>query len=819
MNLYKKFVPHLLALISFMLISLVYFSPVLSGKVIYQSDIVQYTGMAKEQIDFRVKEQEEPYWTNSAFGGMPTYQLGAKYPHNYIKAIDSGLRFLPRPADYLFLYFAGFYLLLISLGVKPLRSVIGALAFGFSTYLIIILGVGHNAKAHAIAYMPMLVAGVLLVFRKKYVAGGILTAFAAALEISANHFQMTYYLLFLLLVIAVFYTISFIKQKDYKGLSIAYFILMLAAVLSIGANATNLLATSEYSKFSTRAASELSYEPDGSPKTSSNAMSYDYITEYSYGIFESLNLIVPGLTGGANNEALPENSNLYKFFTTVGASPMEAKELTKTAPTYWGDQPIVAAPAYIGAVVFFLFVLGLFTEKRNLKYIFLTGTLLSLFLSWGKNFSLLTDFFINYVPLYDKFRAVSSIQVILELCMPALAMLGLYAFAQLEEKQRINALKKTSYVVGGIFAFLFLIKGTLSFSGLNDAYYRNGYGELGPGFIKALIEDRKAFYTADLLRSIAFVGGAGILLWCYAKNKIQPTIALVGIGVLIVADLVLVDKRYVNDSNFVAAHVMERPFEATPADKQILSDPGHFRVFEMQGGFNSARTSFFHNSLGGYHAAKPRRIQQIMDYQISERSNMEMLNMMNVKYIIRKDEQGQDIPLVNPSAHGNAWFVSEVIKVASADEEMKELDKLNTKEQAVINAKDFNVNDVKSAYVVDSLASIQLVAVKPNELVYSTDNPSDGFAVFSEVYYPHGWKVTVDGEEVEMLQVDYVLRGLELPKGKHKVIFKFEPQVIQTGSRIALLSFIVMLAISIGAIVWYFKSTKETNDSSIVNKN
>ena len=315
-------------------------------------------------------------------------------------------------------------------------------------------------------------------------------------------------------------------------------------------------------------------------------------------------------------------------------------------------------------------------------------------------------------------------------------------------------------------------------------------------------------YTADLLRSIFLVAVAGVVLFFYGKEKLKPSVALVIIGVLIVGDLVLVDRRYVNDSNFVAAHVMANPFEATPADKQILSDPGHYRVFDMQGGFNSARTSYFHNSLGGYHAAKPRRIQQIMDYQIGARNNMEMLNMMNVKYILRKDEKGQDIPLVNPNAHGNAWFVNQVIKVSSADEEMKKLDSINTKSQAVLNVKEFASVEVKHNYSVDSLASIQLVAVKPNELVYQSNNSAEGLAVFSEAYYPKGWQVTGDGEKVNMFQVDYVLRGLVLPQGKHEISFTFEPEVVKTGSRIALVSVILLIGLSLAAIFWQVKMRK-----------
>lgn len=805
---FKKFLPHVLVILGFICVALAYFSPVLSGKAILQSDIVQYTGMAKEQIDFRENFNEEPYWTNSAFGGMPTYQLGAQYPHSYIKKLDQAIRFLPRPADYLFVYFLGFYILMISLRVRSLYAFFGALAFGFSTYLIIILGVGHNAKAHAIAYMPMVLAGVLLVFRKKYAIGGLLTLFAVALEINANHFQMTFYLLLLLLVVGCYYAVLYIKQKDFKGLGIAAAILVTCGIIAIGANATNLMATSEYTEFSTRSNSQLTLEPDGSPKVSSNAMSYDYITEYSYGIFESLNLFVPRLTGGANNESVGEQSNLYQFVTALGASPAEALSFSSNAPTYWGDQPIVAAPAYIGAVVLFLFVLACFVEKRNIKYVFLIGAVFSLLLSWGKNFPILTDLFIDYFPLYNKFRAVSSIQVILELCIPALAVLGLHSFMTIANEKRVQYLKYATLVTLGTLVLLFVGKSVLSFSGLNDGYYQSMYGEIGPKFIEALMADRKAMYTADILRSFVLIGLVVAILWFYLKEKLTTTVSMVLIGFLMVGDLIFIDLNYVNKEQFVAAAQVKNPFQPTEADKQILNDPTHFRVFEVQGALNSARASFFHNSLGGYHAAKPKRMQEIFDYQLAQ-NNMEIFNMMNVKYVIQKDEQQRDIPLQNDEANGNAWFVSKVLQVNNADDEMKALKGFKSKEQAVFNVTDFSSLSVKEAYKVDSLSHINLIEYKPNYLKYESENKADGLAVFSEVYYPHGWHVFIDGVEVPHFRVDYILRGLEIPKGKHSIEFKFIPEVVSKGSTLALISSILMLIAALGVVGYQFRTSRK----------
>ena len=455
----QKLYPHLLALIGFIVIALVYFYPVLQGKKIYQLDIVQYTAMAKEQNDFRAEENAEPFWTNSSFGGMPTYQMGAKYPNDFIGHLDDALRFLPRPADYLFLYFIGFYILLLVLKTDPLKAFFGALAFGFSTYLIVILGVGHNAKAQAIAYMPLVIAGVLLVFKKRFIAGGLLTMFATALELNANHFQMTYYLLFLLLFIGIYYGIKFIKTAAYNELLKILGVFTIALILAVGANATSLLATKEFANFSIRGKSELTFNPEGKKKTEDTALSRDYITEYSYGIAESFNLIAPRLFGGGNSEKLNEDSSVYSFMLNYGATPEEAKQFTESyGLTYWGDQPIVAAPAYIGAIVFFLCILGLYHDKRKIKYVFLIGAIFSLILSWGKNFSVVTDFFIDFVPMYDKFRAVSSIQVLLELCIPVIAIMGLQSFFTKDKDLQWTNLWKASATTLGLIIVLFLIR-------------------------------------------------------------------------------------------------------------------------------------------------------------------------------------------------------------------------------------------------------------------------------------------------------------------------------------------------------------------------
>ena len=810
----QKFYPHLIALIGFIIISLIYFYPVLKGQTIYQSDIVQYTGMAKEQNDFRAENNAEPYWTNSAFGGMPTYQLGAKYPNDYIGMLDDALRFLPRPADYLFLYFLGFYGLLLVLKVDPLKAFFGALAFGFSTYLIIILGVGHNAKAHAIAYMPMVIAGFILVFRKRYLVGGIVTMLAVALEINANHFQMTYYLLLLLLVFSVYFINKLYQEKELNQLPKIIGVFLVAVLFAVGTNATNLLATKEYAEFSTRSKNELTFNPNGSKVTTNNALSREYITEYSYGIAESLNLIAPRLFGGSNAENVGTSSKLYEFIINQGASPTEAEEFAENVPTYWGNQPIVAAPAYIGAIVFFLSILALFHDKRKIKYAFLAGAIFSLVLSWGKNFGILTDFFIDFVPVYDKFRAVSSIQVLLELCIPVLAIMGLQSFFKDEENQT-KSLKLTGITAIGLIVVLFLAKGMFDFTTPNDNYYIQAYGdEMGNAFINALKSDRASLYTADLLRSGFFMLVAFGVLWMYHKGKLVQNTAIIIIGVFMVGDLVFIDKNYVNSKDFVSKAEMSEPFEATQTDLQILQDTTHFRVFEVAGNMSSARSSFFHKSIGGYHAAKPRKIQQLFDYQIAK-NNKEVLDMLNIKYIIQRDEKGQEFASINPDANGNAWFVSKIQTVNSADEEMKALDKLDTKNVAVIgpsvNNDSYSVSSsaLENNFTKDSLATIKLDLYKPNHLKYTSTNTNNGFAVFSEVHYKNGWTAMIDGKETPIQRVNYTLRGLEVPKGKHTIEFRFEPQVVKTGSTIALFSSIGMVLLIIGGVYFERKKKKQ----------
>ncbi len=793
---FKKFLPHILVILGFIIVSLAYFSPVLQGKAIFQNDIKQYIGMSKQQKDFRAQTGEETYWTNSAFGGMPTYQLGAKYPHNYIKKLDLALRFLPRPADYLFLYLLSFYILLIVLKVDFKLAAVGALAFGFSTYLIIILGVGHNSKAHAIAYMPLVLSGILLTFQRKYIAGFLLTTLAMGLEIVSNHFQMTYYLLLLVIVLGVVYLIDAFKKEVLPHYFKSVGILVLAVILSIGLNATGVMATQEYVKESTRGKSELTINSDGSQKEITTGLDRDYITQFSYGLVETFNLYIPRFMGGGNFEHVGKDSEIYKKFRS------------EDAPTYWGDQPIVEAPAYVGAVILFLFVLGLFLVKGRLKWWLVCGTVVSLLLSYGKNLSFLTDFFIDYVPLYNKFRAVSSIQVILELCIP---ILGIFALVRLlndfeKKEEKLKALKYSTIITGGLALMFLLFKNSLfNFSGANDGYYIQSYGQ---EFVSALKEDRKSIFTADTLRTLVLVLLSAGTIFMFLKGKLKEKWVIVAFGTLIVFDLVGVDKRYVNNDDFTSAIKVNKPFRANAADLEIQKDKGHFRVFDIsnQGIQNRTKASYFHNSLNGYNAAELKRYREVFDFYVAK-NNINVLNMLNTKYVI-VDSEKEVAPLINDEANGNAWFIEKLEKVDSANDEILALDNLDTKRKAVYVAEE-PVN--KNTFVLDSLASISLKEVKPNYLKYESNNANNGFAIFSEIYYGNGWKTFIDGEPTSHRRVNYTLRGMQIPKGSHTIEFKFDPDVVKTGSSIALGSSVLLILLLAGGLFFEIKKNKTTS--------
>ncbi|WP_420552778.1 YfhO family protein [Tenacibaculum aiptasiae] len=797
---FKKILPFAIAIAAFAVISLLYFNPVLSGKQIKQSDITQFIGMSKEVSDYRAEKGEEPYWLGNAFSGMPAYQVSAYYPNDFVRYIDKAIRFLPRPADYLFLYFLGFFLLLNALKVDWKLAILGSLSFGFSTYLIIIFGAGHNAKAHAIGYMPLVIAGVLYVFQRRYLLGFVITSLAMALEVYANHPQMTYYLVFCLLILAIVEFIEAFKTKTLPVFAKQALVLIVAMFIGLGVNSTRLLAMKQYGDFSTRGKSELTINADGSPKEKTTGLDKAYITEYSYGIGETFNLLIPRFMGGGTIEKLGEDSNFYQVLEQ-NAGKSVAKDYSSQVLTYWGKQPIVEAPAYIGVILFFLFFLGVFLVKGRLKYWLVSATIFSIILSWGKNFPVITNFFIDYVPLYNKFRAVSSIQVIAELCVPLLGVIALRDFfsTKISSEEKETAVKKAFYVIGGITgAFALFGSSLFAFEGLRD----NQYQQL-PELIDALISDRKDMLFNDSVRSFLLVLATGGLLWFYLKGKLKQIPVLIIIGGLIVFDLVSVDINYVNKEDFTSARRVLKPFSPNQADKEILKDKDYYRVANFSvNPMQDGRTSYFHNSIGGYHAAKMKRYQELFDYQIAK-NNMEVLNMLNAKYIIIGEDKFQE----NKDANGNAWFVEKLKVVDTANREIKALDSLKTKEEAVLNSKNLKGELSSLKFQKDSVSSIKLVKNDVTELVYETNTTGNSFAVFSEIYYKDGWNAYLDGKQVPYHRVNYVLRGMEIPKGKHEIVFKYEPTVIATGNVITLFSYALLLLVPVGWVA--FKKRKQ----------
>ena len=786
---------HFLVFILFVIISVSYFSPILKGEKIYQNDIVQYTGMAKEQNDFRNLNDSETYWTDSAFSGMPTYLLGAKYPHNYIKKIDLFLRFLPRPADYLLLYLINFYVFLLVLKMDYKLAFLGSVFFAFSTYLIIIIGAGHNSKAHAIAYMPLVLAGIILVFNKSYYTGFFITTLALGLEICANHFQMTYYLMFIVVLLGLYYLFNFYKRKLLKEYFKSIAILFSALFFSIALNASTIMSTYEYSKQSTRGLNEITISPDGN-QIQSDGLDYDYITEYSYGFFESLNLFIPRVIGGGSVEKLDSDSETFKYFKSIGANTIQARDATEFSPTYWGSQPIVEAPAYIGIVVFFLFILSIFLVSNRNKYWLLSSIIISLLLSYGKNLSFLTDIFINFFPFYNKFRAVSSIQVILELCVPVLAVYSLHTIIHKNITTKVlkTALNKTLAVFVILVIGLYLSIDLFDFRGVNDSLYVDAYG---PGYLDALKLDRIILFKSDLFRTFIYVILSFLILSFYRKKIISSNLLIILFLIIGSYDLVGFNHNYVNSDDFVKSKNVEVPYKANKADVSILNDKSKFRVLDLTS--NSTKASYFHNSVLGYHAAKLSNYDALLKFYISK-NHMPVLNMLNVKYFISKNDNDEFEAYVNEDANGNAWFVENIYKVDSQNEAILSLDSLNLNKSVVstkIRSQKFKILDN---------STINLVEFKSNYLKYTASNNEDGYAVFSEIFYPHGWKVYVNGTETNFDNVNVALRGLYLNKGNNTIECYFSPDVVNKSSYVSLGSSLLLFLLMMSSLFYNIKN-------------
>ena len=789
---------HAGVVLGFALVALLFYYPLLSGKTLLQSDIRQYQGMSRQLQEHREATGEETYWIDNAFGGMPTYQLGAKFPADVLQPIYSFFRILPRPAHILFLYLLGVYLVLLILKKPWPVALFGSLAFGFSTYLLIILQVGHNTKALAVSFFPFVFGGVILLLQKRWFWGVLLSSLALGMQIRANHYQMTYYLLMLLGLLVFAYGYHSLKNKQTKSFLQSLGALIASGILALGFNATPLLATAEYTDFSTRGKSELKQNADGSPKEQSTGLDFDYITKYSYGIFESLNLIAPRVQGGGSSEDLGTKHGVYDFLIDNDASPNQAREFSKNVPTYWGEQPILEAPAYIGITVFFFALFGFFFSRGPLRTTLALGALFSLLLSWGKNLSFLTAFFVSYFPLYNKFRAVSSIQVVLEFCLPMLAAMGLFHVFYSTQKLELKRFLKIAAIPIVLFTLVLLTQGMLSFSGANDAYFKEIYGT---ALVSQIREARISIFQSDLFRGILFCVLLTGLIYLYQTKKIKRGLALTLVIGLLIIDLIGISNRYIDREAFVSKRFTNAPFRMTAADQALLQDQDRFRVYEPQLGLTGARTAYFHNALGGYHGAKPRRFEELFE-AYSAQQNTGILDFLNVKYILYTDEESGELkPLLNPNALGPAWMVSEIETKATPDALLEVLKETDFKTTALVLDHDLPA-DFSKQYTLDSLAQITLSKAKPDQLTYRVQTTTPAFAVFSEMHYPKGWKATLDGKPVPIINVNYVLRGVQVPANASVIEFRFEPAVIKQGTRLRWLS-LGLFAISILVLGYY----------------
>ena len=781
--LIRKSLIHFYTAIGFALLSMIFYSPLLDGKKLYQSDINQYEAMSREIQENRENISDEVYWIDNAFGGMPTFQLGAKFAYDILSPFHLLFRFIPRPAHTLFLYLLTMYILLMVLKIPWRIAILGSVAFAFSTYLLIILQVGHNTKALSIAYIPLVVAGLVLLRQNKLLPGFLVSLLAISLQIRANHYQMTYYMLILLGIYFIVYLIDSLRKKDLKEYLKYIGVFALAGILSLGLNAPNVLSTYEYSKYSTRSQSELKLNPDGTEKKLSTGLDYDYITQYSYGIFESINLIAPRVQGGASSEDIGKNSDLYKFLIDNNVPRKQADSFVSSVPTYWGDQPILEAPAYIGASIFFLFILSLFIVNGPFKWWLLISFIVSLTLSWGKNFPLLTNLFIDYFPFYNKFRAVSSIQIILEFAVPFLSVIGLHKFLGDFNLKNIN---KTFIAYTAPLVLLFLFKDSLSFSGLYDDYYSNAFG---PEIFRMIVEERQNIFNKDVIRAIII----GILLFATLKSHklIGRNFTFLIVFAIVFIDLFNVNKRYIDKELFIDKSY--NTYQMTELDNQILLDTSDYRVFNITAGLSNASSSYYHNSINGYHAAKLRRFQEYYDY-LSLHDNEKLFNSLNVKYLISKDENNEDKLYQNPNVLGNAWSVDSLITTETADDLLIKLKETDISKVA-LSINNSIPSSISRKYNSGDLVKIEKTKISSSHITYDFESLSDQLIVFSEIYYPSGWEVYIDNIKSEYFDVNYILRGMVIPSGVHKIDFYFSPSIVKTGINIRILAIIITFSL------------------------
>lgn len=825
METLKKCLPDVLAVVLFALISVAYFFPAdIEGKILYRHDSAASKGLGRETDEHREKTGEVSRWMNSVFSGMPTYQTAPGYTSTkgVSTATDVYHLFLPENVWYVFVYLLGFYILLRAFDFRLHLAVLGSIIWAFSSYFLIIIAAGHIWKVMALAYLPPMIAGMVLAYRGKYLWGFIVTSVFAAFEINANHVQMTYYFLFVILFMVIAYLVEAIRQKRMAHFWKATGVCAAAAVIGICLNLSNLYHTWEYSKESMRGKSELVKKQ--SANSTSSGLDRDYITQWSYGIGETWTLLVPNTKGGASVPLAESKTAMEK------ANP-EFNMIYQQMGQYWGEQPGTQGPVYVGAFVLMLFVLGLFIVKGPMKWALLAATVLSILLSWGKNFMPFTDLFIDYVPMYSKFRTVASILVIAEFTIPLLAMLALKKIVDDPSllTKRIKAVYASFALTGGV-AILFALFPTLFFSDFISSQELQALSTLPQEYVVPITENlremRRAVFTADCWRSAFIIIIGTLCLLLFKAKKLKAGYMVGAITVLCLVDMWQVDKRYLNNDMFVPKSEREAPMQMTETDRLILEDKtdlGNYRVLNLASNtFNENETSYFHNSIGGYHAAKLRRYQDIIDHYIAPEmqklmpavaeaggdmlkvngdSLFPVLNALNARYFILPLQGGQTAPVMNPYVHGPAWFVDKVTYADNANKEIEAVGRIDLRREAVADKRFKDV--LKASAVQDSTASVKLTKYMSNQLEYDVYSTKGGVIVFSEVYYP-GWTATVDGQDATLGRADYLLRALNVAPGKHKIVLTFRPKSVATTETIAYIAYaVLLLAIAIAAYLGY----------------
>ncbi|MEQ8927013.1 MAG: YfhO family protein [Fulvivirga sp.] len=807
-NFTKHILPHLIAVLTFLIVTVIFFNPIFfDNKALEQHDINQWKGGAQELIEFREQTGEEGLWTNSMFGGMPAYLIDVDWSDSIVGKFKQVLSiFLPHPIKNIFLAFVSFYILLLSFKVRPYLAIVGALGFGLSTYMIIGLGAGHNSRIGAVALMPMVLAGIHLAFRNRLFLGCGVTALGLALHLRENHLQITYYLLLIVLIYGAIELIQAIKEKTLADFAKRLAVLILAATIALGTFIGKLWTTHEYSKYSIRGKSELTQVQSSGEKS---GLSKDYAFQYSNDPWGPMTLLVPNFLGGGYGQFFvqEEDSETLKALQRAGDQQM-ANQLARYSSSYWGEKP--PAPYYVGAIFCFLFVLGLFfAEKKYVIWLSIVS-LFGIILSLGDSFASFNYFMFDYFPGYNKFRSVTFTMIMPFIAFPLLGFVGLENLLKSDQNKEV---KKKLYMAlgisGGLCLLIAILAGIASFT-------KGGEEQLPVWFTSALKADREALMRADALRSMLFILLGGVAIYLAYLKKINFGVLAITLGVLVLLDTTLIDKRHFGEENYRRSS--DRSFIApTEADKQILKDKSQYRVYNLQSdAMSEARTSYHHHSIGGYHGAKMRRYQDFYTNCIEGQrsklisgvqngnmdfSNYGAINMLNAKYLTFGPDKGDFI--INENALGNAWLVDVVKPVNSPDEELEATCMASTDSVAVVDVSKFDVN--KSTY--SNAGVIKLYSYAPNKLEYTAELADDGFAVFSEIYYPHGWTATIDGKETEIKRANFILRALEIPAGKHEIVFEFKPKAYAVGDTLILISCILLLLLVLGSIGYSAKKS------------